>query len=673
MYITEEFEDSLSRELNRLAGFYCRVPTTVVCHHDSTLKSGMCSTVRNGRGTIYIDMSSAHELKMQEHELKFFYKGILMHETGHINYSDFTFLRYGPEEAETKRKEIMDYLDSVAENADAQIENRKLVEMLTDFRIASIKNDILNALEDAAIENTMNRAFPKMFPYLHYTRKTVSEKMIMNMHESRERRKSRDVIDTCITELLLLATYSYNRTSCYGHIIYLPEHTAVWDELKNTVLKARLISRNTEERYYAAVKILDLLCPVVKKQVKKDYFSMKERCEDEHHKNSDVICRLKRELEQYTECAKNSVCCNMNTDELEAMSHQEGTYETNDPEMYSDDSLTGSPDEMDTSYCMSGSQADETVREELLRQKRISQQRKEMSDVKKIRNIRNIRNNGRKNLKNISEEDAGSSGNSPNQIRTISVTNERPGKYGRKAMSQLDEIISRSNRDSRKIKREIQRKKMNHTKKNLDYGNILASDRLYRCTTDGRIFMKRKRGETPHLKVSLLIDASTSMKNDFRIVESMKAAYYLSRMLQILNIPFSVSAHQFVSDRTLYFDLISFKKCFKKKVLDSIFTLEPANRTNECDALEHALKILASHLKPREKGLVFVITDAETDSKERIRRLCSLYSRTCDIDVIALGVGTLSELEETYENQIYVRETDDLCDKITEQLKKLIL
>lgn len=272
-----------------------------------------------------------------------------------------------------------------------------------------------------------------------------------------------------------------------------------------------------------------------------------------------------------------------------------------------------------------------------------------------------------------SEEDHGAISTMQNIVRKKNSEERFVRSLPKFTIQRIDELMTEAKQNAYLVQKRIVHKKRTQFKKKLDYGTRLDSKQLYRAKIDGRIYQISKKSKKTNVVVSILIDSSFSMQGK-RQKMAIETAYKLGVMFQDLRIPFCIHGHSVGDDDiTDFINYVPYEECCHRERLEEIFYLNTTGFTHEYIALKEALIDLSKHKRGTQKGLVIVISDAETESKKEIKEMCQRYKRVEDIDVLAIAVGKLGEVAQTYENYLYLPTTEHFFQSLVKEFERLAI
>ncbi len=234
-------------------------------------------------------------------------------------------------------------------------------------------------------------------------------------------------------------------------------------------------------------------------------------------------------------------------------------------------------------------------------------------------------------------------------------------------------LISEARQNAYFVQKKIFHKKNTVYKTKLEHGTKLDPKQLYRGTIDGKIFRKSKKAKNNDIIVSILIDSSYSMEG-IRRKNAIDTSYKLGVLFHHLKIPYSIHSHSVGdSGKTELMKQVSFKECKNATNLDRLFHLQIHGKTQEYIALKQSLVDLSNYKRGNQKGLVIVISDAETDNKDGIKSLCIDYKNKHNIDVLAIAVGKLTYVQDAYINYLYLPTSNHFFQDLVSEFERLMI
>lgn len=235
----------------------------------------------------------------------------------------------------------------------------------------------------------------------------------------------------------------------------------------------------------------------------------------------------------------------------------------------------------------------------------------------------------------------------------------------------MEALIIEAKQNAFLVQKRIMNKKRSQFKKRLDQGSRLDSRQLYRATIDGRIYQISKKAKKSDVVVSILIDSSFSMQGKRQKV-AIESAYKLGVMFQDLRIPFCINGHSVDDDRlTEFVSYVPYNECFDKETLKEVFYLKTTGYTHEYLALKESLEEVVENKRSHQKGIVIVVSDAETENREEISDICHRYKQNYNTEVLCIAVGKLGNVDKTYENYIYLPTTTHFFQALVKEFERL--
>lgn len=608
------------RRLKRHASLYSPIPAQVVI--DQSQKH--YSKIENHKGIIFLGENAPYQYidHLSEEGYNLFMEGLNYHEIARFLYTDYSIMSHIYQDA-MHHQELAN--QCAKDFTQKKINDKELRHCLTQYVKTINLPLLLLTIEDGAIENSLGIEYPQTWTAIMYVRQHIVKSF---MNENHHVDHQSYLIDKIMKEIMAICTYGY-RFSLKKSIVYLPHYLPdSFEDIRKLAIKGRLQAQTTLQRLEIAKDILELCLPIINNTVEELI---------------DTIIKTP----QFSSLPQSLFSSQNN----EIAVH----FQQNDNQ----------PKETQTKYHIDMS--DEDYR----RIESLEEQEEKMLKQQALKEIYNKQQDAlKKKDKKLEEELENDS--IEQSIINVPLQRTTPSSYGQIAMRTKNISIARSNQIARMLKRERMYSSKSITKHKKEYGRKLDQQNLYRATLDGRVFMEHKEGHKKDLCVYLLVDNSESMSGD-RIMNTMKGCYELARVLQTLNIPFSISSHKAIigQSKIQMTHIVSFQECKKRNILDRIYSMHTSGGTHEEIALEYVLKELAKYKRQR-KGFVFVLSDGDTHGIPRIHQLVNLYKKEYDIDVIGIGIQTI-QITETYPQHIYIQNLDTLGDSLIQKLKEIAL
>ncbi len=154
-------------------------------------------------------------------------------------------------------------------------------------------------------------------------------------------------------------------------------------------------------------------------------------------------------------------------------------------------------------------------------------------------------------------------------------------------------------------------------------------------TKSGRIFMRKNKGEHVNVFFSFLLDISSSMRKQDKLINAIKSLILISEVLSDLGIDFSIE----LFNEECYI-LKDFMTPYQS-VLSNILNISPKKSTNLGLALEETKKRIELYKqKTHKKGVLVLFSDGEPTKgmkKEDLNTYVNLIK--LEIPIVAIGVG----------------------------------
>ena len=159
------------------------------------------------------------------------------------------------------------------------------------------------------------------------------------------------------------------------------------------------------------------------------------------------------------------------------------------------------------------------------------------------------------------------------------------------------------------------------------------------ASKSGRIFQRRTVGEEIPVFFSFLVDISSSMRKEDKLLNATKSLILISEVLSDLNLNFSISLFN-----EEYFILKDYKTPYER-VIGDVLNISPQKSTNLGLALEEERKhIYDFQRKTHKKGIFVLFSDGEPTKgmkKEELRSYVNILK--LEIPLVAVSVGKAGE------------------------------
>lgn len=549
-------------------------------------------------------------------------EGLLLHAIGLLNYTDHHIMSQLFEKAELSKQRVN---EAGLLFIQKKLSYKELFSIVYQYVYDTNLPLLLQSIEDGAIENALGIEYPEIWNCLMFTRSQITKTFLDEKHDVDQ---TKFLMDKIIKEIMVICTYGY-RFKVNKSIVYLPRYLYKdFENIRYMAIKGRLQSQDTSQRLKISQQILDLCQPIMNETVKEIIDTIR---------NTQQVSGLSNSL---FNDLKSEISVNYQNSDQDQQTKQT-------PSKYQIDLTKEEFDHIETIENQQEKQQQHQILKEIY-QRRSNNQDQEKSFKKQLLN---------RHLEDM--------------IIHAPMQRTTPTSYGLIALKSQKESIIRSNDLSRKLKREIMYASKSTTKRKLEYGRQLDQQNLYRATLDGRVFMEHREGHQKNLCVYILVDTSESMSGN-KIINTMKGCYELARVMQTLNIPFCISAHKSIGETKVQMtEIISFKDCKKRYLLDRIYAMHVSGGTHEEIALEYVLKELNRYKRAR-KGFVFVLSDGDTPGIDHIHELTHYYKKE-NIDVIGIGIQTAPKITETYPHGLFIEDIQKLPDTLIQKLREIAL
>lgn len=699
-----EYLKKLTFTVNSISRLYS-LPFNIEVSFENTENS--YSYLESNKG--YIVLSRITDIVKENLDINselLYYTGLCVHEIGHLIYSDFNALKnndisYKEALNRVKNSVIFDKNNKKNKN---ETSHKYLSSILEELICQTVLKHIFNSLEDGRIENMIfsNNYMYSMSPALMYVRKLNLEKQLAEFYATYNSSNTiNPILEICneiliisTDEKLLLGLLNLKTNSVINKNInkYL-ENSILYkrqnfNKIITLIYEAHFESANSFERNDLAKKIVEYIRPYIKQKSKKAISAFlklhrlpntakKWISTDEEiiMKNDDALIHLANVSPIIQEFKGNITSNISNSSNISNLSNRKNV----------DDFLLNKYNYLSHSENLS---TDKNVKniENIERIEKLSSKyetSKQFCDeyYSKELDIKNMINNleNLENLKITNEfeqyiksniihiEENNYSTNLKNKLKHYNRSKELKEKVFVNKSLYNKECV----KIAKSLKKNILQNQKDSTHRGFDHGTKFASSSLYRVNIDGKIFQTTKQGQNPDIAVSLLIDTSSSMAYENKIENTVKSAYKISRIMQMVNVPFSINTHATYNNKVMYNKLVPYGKNKNVKTLDNLFDLYAYGDTKEYEAIEETLKNLAKNKKHNQKGIVFTITDGLFDQKKEIKNICEVYSRLYNIDVIAIGIGEKNDVEKSYIHSINCKNIQNLDNMLIGKFKEL--
>ncbi len=164
--------------------------------------------------------------------------------------------------------------------------------------------------------------------------------------------------------------------------------------------------------------------------------------------------------------------------------------------------------------------------------------------------------------------------------------------------------------------------------------NILALSTEI-ATKSGRIFQRRNTGDEIPVFFSFLLDVSSSMRKEDKLINAIKSMILISEVMSDLKLPFSISLFN-----EEYFILKDYNTSYEK-VISNILSISPQKGTNLGLSLEQERKHLYEfQRKTHKRGILVLFSDGEPTKGMKKEDLISYVNLLkLEIPIIAISVG----------------------------------
>lgn len=682
-----------------LAEDYCK--ENIIYKMNLGLGSGTSRDKKYGLPLMNIDLLPFKDEKFSTSHYHIIAKGLILHECGHLIFSDFTLVEKNANDVLIKKKEV----EQLA-NEYHKAEEEKKEEIATDLRtkigefvyLANVP-ETLNSFEDAAIERLMSEYGKEENGSIAFMRDILYEKEIMgkklNLDDDtiplEDEHWNDNTFKYVLTEARHIACLGYRKEVDEEIINHLFEKEEI-EKIHYLANHARFCATTTTERDIDSRVFLDMCKPILDKiadNLTELYINHIERAEEETEK-------MLEDAEKYTKSSSGE--------------KTEGTESSGLPETREPRKPSESYEPRDTKY-------DLDLPEDL--KKEIEEKAKELGKEIKEKEISEKKEFSKKEMSDEVLKDMTESLDKADKIfrkcedraETLEIEGDdiRAGegaahkgieaelsefdefmmselsKAGEEAKREIDKenLFLFVNELSKKIKKVLMRRSQNSTSRGRFEGDIDMSG-LYRVKTDYQVFKKNVVGEKNKVRFALLVDESGSMGGD-NIKNAIIGCWMVAKAAQKLKIPFAVYGHDESYDSQTFRlrKYISYEKSNKLQSLENLFCMEAKQNNRDGLAIFHTLRELVNNAKPNEELFFIILSDGEPAACdyggylaiEDMQAVMNTFKNHYNVHSIGIGIGEFgfeNTVGRIYENSIVVADPKQLPNEMFNVLKKIL-
>ena len=678
---------------------YCKQPL----QFKMLLNAGSFTSVNDkGQTLMNIDLNMFRDDKFSTSHYHLFAKGVILHESGHVLYSDFDVIRKNADNVNQLRNQIKAIGEAYYQESDPILKQdceTKLYDAILEFTKASNLPDVLNSFEDAAVERVMSEMGKDENGSIAFTRNYFVEKDTQHKLDAINNDAipldsdnwNQATLDGIITEARLMATAGY-RMAIDMTIISHTFEPAEINQIKDICQYVRFMSNTTEDRNISSEVFLDMCQPIIEKiaqDLTNAYIRDIDYAEDQLNnmqQNANASTQSTGGSgSQPTQAGGNGLpgqkggsqpqpTSNKNSlplpdslkKQLQNKANQTGQLlsvggqgsnqgDASHDGQGADGAGTGNENNNATSGGGAGdgpngtSISNATKTDEELSDESVTDMTEALNNAKKTfqRNEDMVQDSLIKSDHNIRAAEGrchkgiGISITDINDV--LDLSDSREGKEAQKTI-QKDNLNIYVNELSKKIKKVLMRKGMDDTSRGRYEGDIDFSN-LHRIKTDCQLFKKDIEGKTNKIRFAILVDESGSMYGT-ELYNAILGCWMIAKAAQKLKIPFAVYGH----DEDDEFELrkyISYEKCKKNTALNSLFKMSSRGCNRDGLAIFHVCRELIKHAQDDEDLYFIILSDGQPNGYnyggqpaiDDMREVINTFKKHYNVHSIGIGIG----------------------------------
>lgn len=680
-----------------------------------------------GQTLMNIDLNTFRNEKYSTSHYHIFAKGLILHESGHVLYTDFSVIKKNAEKLVELKKMIKsigsDYYREEDESKKEDIV-KQLNEKMNDYVKVSQLPLVLNSFEDAAIERMMSEMGTDENGCICFTRDTVVEldtqsklkQIYDNVIPLDSDNWNLETLKSIITEARLIATAGYRTDIDITILNHLFDTSEIVD-IKDLCKYVRFMSKTTTDRNISSEVFLDMCKPIIDKiandltelyitnidKAEERMESMKKAAEESACSTGDS-CSIPSKADGGFGLPSSGPKRNTGMDlELpdELTKKLEEKAEEMSEKLSEDDSKGEEDTEEKDSSKSKGKSKDELSEEEDTEEKESSKSKgkteNELSD-EAIADITETLDKAaktfekyedRKTEEQIEGDDirAGEGRSHKNIKASIAdiqdITLEKTDE-GEEALNRIknENLSLYVNELSKKIKKVLMRKGMDDTSRGRYEGDIDFTN-LHRIKTDCQMFKKDIEGTKNKVRFAILVDESGSMGGK-KIVNAILGCWMIVKAAQKLKIPFAVYGHDedYSNEEFRLRRYIPFEKCKKLSSIDELFKMEARENNRDGLAIFHTCRELVTSSIGDEDLYFIILSDGAPaasgyggeEAFQDMRETINTFKKHYNVHSIGIGIGDFNfeNIGIIYDNHVCVKDVKELPNEMFKIFKKIL-
>lgn len=633
-------------------------------------------------------------------------KGLIIHECGHLRYSDFKVI----EDNVNKSKEVKKIVEECAnryhkadESDKPQIET-ELQEKVFDFVKAVNMPSFLNSFEDASIERSMCELGKDENGCITFMRNNLYDAEVEtknNLLKVQQIPLTDDSWNDVTLEFVLgearhMAVCAYKPNVDTTILKHLFETDEI-QQIQDLALYARFGANTTGDRNVVAKTFLDMCDPILKNianELTKAYINNINQANDKAN-------QMQQSANQFGQSSSGTNSGDMGGGLPQSQPQKQSKYNLNLPEDLKNKMNQNAQQMGQGSQGQGGdTQSPKTASGQNDNQGQIpTPTQKELSD-EAINNMNEVIRNAQRTI-GQQEEMAENNAilNHPSvragensfhkevklELGDFKESISSLGDYSYEGENAKNIIENKNislyvNDLSQKIKKVLMHRSQDETSRGRFEGQLDTSN-LYRINTDLQVFKKEVLGEKRHIRFAILVDESGSMSGS-GLTNAILGCWIIAKAAQKLKIPFSVYGHsEHYSCRVKRY--IEYKESSKKKSIDNLFYMNSGGCNRDGLAIYHVCRELVKAAKPNEDLYCLILSDGQPNGDgmsweegiQDIQKTVNTFKRF-GVHTMGIGIGDDFDYEETvgkiYENAVIATEPSKLPNEMFKIFKKML-
>lgn len=683
-----------------MAETYCKQPIDF----RMVLNAGSFTTINEKGNTLMnIDLNMFRNEKYSTSHYHLFSKGLILHESGHVLYTDFSVVQNNARNVVNLKNDIKSIGNAYYhEEDDTKKEDivNELREKMKEYVKASQLPETLNSFEDAAIERMMSEMGTDENGCICFTRNVVVELDT----QSKLKQIEDDIVQldsdnwnlntlkAIITEARLIATAGYRSTIDTTVLNHLFDTSEII-EIKELCKYVRFMSKTTTDRNISSEVFLDMCKPIIEKIA----YDLTELYITNIDKAEEMMESMKKDAEESAKSTGGSGSTPSKADGGFGLPSS-GSKRNTGMDLELPDDLTKkleekaeelseklSEDDSKESTGAKDSSKSEKKTDEVLSDEAIADITETLDKASKTFQ----KYEDRKTEEQIEGDDIrAGEGRSHRDVKASiadikDITFDR-SEEGEKALKRIhnENLSLYVNELSKKIKKVIMRKGQDDTSRGRYEGDIDFTN-LHRIKTDCQLFKKDIEGAKNKVRFAILVDESGSMSGN-KIVNAILGCWMIAKAAQKLKISFAVYGHDedFSTEEFRLRRYISFEKCKKLSSIDELFKMEARENNRDGLAIFHTCRELVTSSSKDEDLYFIILSDGAPAASgyggdlaiKDMRETINTFKKHYNVHSIGIGIGDFDfeNIGIIYDNHVCVEDIKELPNEMFKIFKKIL-